>query len=70
MFAVGCQNDKTEDITNAKPTVEKKLNVVATISMITDIVHNVGGTGLMLLGLSVKGLTHTSINRQQETLNG
>lgn len=56
IFAVGCQNDKTEDITNAKPTVEKKLNVVATISMITDIVNNVGGDKIDVTGIIGEGV--------------
>ncbi len=56
LISAGCQNEKTEDITNAKPTTEKKLNVVATIGMITDVVNNVGGDRIDVTGIIGEGV--------------
>ena len=42
MVAGGCQKDNTEDPAKANPTTQKKLHVVATIGMITDILKNIG----------------------------
>ena len=56
IFSGGCQKEKTEDIANTKPTIEKKLNVVATISMITDIVSNVGGDKIDVTGIIGEGV--------------
>ena len=52
----GCKKERTEDVANAKPTIEKKLNVVATISMITDIVNNVGGDRIDVTGIIGEGI--------------
>ena len=52
----GCQKERTEDVANAKSTIEKRLNVVATISMITDIVHNVGGDRIDVTGIIGEGI--------------
>ncbi len=56
LIAGGCQKDKTEEITNAKPATEKKLNVVATIGMITDIANNVGGDRIDVTGIIGEGV--------------
>ena len=52
----GCQKDKTEDALSPKPTIEKKLNVVATIGMITDIANNVGGDRIDVTGIVGEGI--------------
>ena len=52
----GCEKEKTEDITKVIPATEKKLNVVATISMITDILNNVGGDKIDVTGIIGEGI--------------
>ena len=56
MVASGCQKDNTEDPANANSTTEKKLHVVATISMITDIVKNIGGDRIDVTGIVGEGI--------------
>ena len=58
MFLIvgGCQKDRAEEITNAKPATDNKLNVVATIGMITDIVNNVGGDRIDVTGIIGEGV--------------
>ena len=56
IVAGGCEKDRTEEIANAKPTTEKKLNVVATIGMIADIVKNVGGDRIDVTGIIGEGV--------------
>lgn len=51
IVALGCQNDKSKEISTTK-----KLNVVATISMITDIVRNVGGDRIDVTGIIGEGI--------------
>ncbi len=51
IVVVGCQSEKPKEITTAK-----KLNVVATISMITDIVRNVGGDRIDVTGIIGEGI--------------
>ena len=56
MVAGGCQKDNSEDAANASPTTEKKLRVVATISMITDILENIGGDRIDVTGIVGEGV--------------
>ena len=56
MVAGGCQKDNTEDPANANSTTEKKLHVVATISMITDIVKNIGQDRIDVTGIVGEGV--------------
>ena len=56
MVAGGCQKDNTEDPTNANPTTEKKLHVVATIGMITDILKNIGKDRIDVTGIVGEGV--------------
>ena len=56
MVAGGCQKDNSEDSANANPTTEKKLRVVATISMITDIVKNIGRDRIDVTGIVGEGV--------------
>ena len=54
--AGGCQKDNTEDPANANPTTEKKLHVVATIGMITDILKNIGQDRIDVTGIVGEGV--------------
>jgi manganese/zinc/iron transport system substrate-binding protein len=56
MVASGCQKDNTEDPANANPKTEKKLHVVATISMITDILKNIGQDRIDVTGIVGEGV--------------
>ena len=56
MVAGGCQKDNIEDPANATPTTEKKLHVVATISMITDILKNIGQDRIDVTGIVGEGV--------------
>ncbi len=56
MVASGCQKDNTEDPANANPTTEKKLHVVATIGMITDILKNIGRDRIAVTGIVGEGV--------------
>ncbi len=56
VVAGGCQKDKSEDPANANPTAEKKLRVAATISMITDIVENIGRDRIDVTGIVGEGV--------------
>ena len=56
MVAGGCQKDNTEDPANATPTTEKKLHVVATIGMITDILKNIGRDRIDVTGIVGEGV--------------
>ena len=56
MVAGGCQKDNTEDPGNANSTTAKKLHVVATISMITDIVKNIGQDRIDVTGIVGEGI--------------
>ena len=56
MVAGGCQKDNTEDPANANPTTEKKLHVVATIGMITDILKNIGQDKIDVTGIVGEGV--------------
>ena len=56
MVAGGCQKDNSEDTANASPTTEKKLRVVATISMITDILENIGRDRIDVTGIVGEGV--------------
>ena len=56
MVAGGCQKDNTEDPANANPTAEKKLHVVATIGMITDILKNIGQDRIDVTGIVGAGV--------------
>ena len=56
MVAGGCQKDNTEDPANANSTREKKLHVVATISMITDIVKNIARDRIDVTGIVGEGI--------------
>ena len=56
MVAGGCQKDNSEDSANANSTTEKKLRVVATISMITDIVENIGRDRIDVTGIVGEGV--------------
>ena len=56
MVASGCQKDNSEDSANANATTEKKLRVVATISMITDIVENIGRDRIDVTGIVGEGV--------------
>ena len=56
VVAGGCQKDKSEDTANANPTTEKKLRVAATISMITDIVENIGRDRIDVTGIVGEGV--------------
>ncbi len=56
MVASGCQKDNTEDPANANPTTKKKLHVVATISMITDILKNIGQDRIDVTGIVGEGV--------------
>ncbi len=47
---VGCHNQNPEQKSN------KRLNVVSTISMITDIVNNVGGDKIDITGIIGEGI--------------
>ena len=52
LFSSGCQTNNI----NEKSVSEKKLNVVATFGMITDIVDNVGGEKIDLTGIMGEGV--------------
>ena len=56
MVSGGCQKDNTEDPANANPTTEKKLHVVATIGMITDILKNIGQDRIDVTGIVGEGV--------------
>ena len=56
MVAGGCQKDNTEDPANANLTTEKKLHVVATIGMITDILKNIGQDRIDVTGIVGAGV--------------
>ena len=56
MVAGGCQKDNSEDPANANSTTEKKLRVVATISMITDILENIGRDRIDVTGIVGEGV--------------
>ena len=56
MVASGCQKDNTEDPANANPATEKKLHVVATIGMITDILKNIGRDRINVTGIVGEGV--------------
>ena len=56
MVASGCQKDNTEDPANANLTTEKKLHVVATIGMITDILENIGQDRIDVTGIVGAGV--------------
>ena len=56
MVAGGCQKDNTEDPANANLTTEKKLHVVATIGMITDILENIGQDRIDVTGIVGAGV--------------
>ena len=56
IVASGCQKDNSEDHTNANATTEKKLRVVATISMITDILENIGRDRIDVTGIVGEGV--------------
>ncbi|MDE0299471.1 MAG: zinc ABC transporter substrate-binding protein [Candidatus Poribacteria bacterium] len=56
MVASGCQKDNSEDTANASPATEKKLRVVATISMITDILENIGRDRIDVTGIVGEGV--------------
>lgn len=56
LVAIGCQTDQSEKNTNLKTNQTEKLNVVATISMITDIVENVGGDRIKVTGIIGEGI--------------
>ena len=56
MVASGCQKDNTEEPANANPTTEKKLHVVATIGMITDILKNIGKDRIDVTGIVGEGV--------------
>lgn len=56
MVASGCQKDNTEDPANANSTTEKKLHLVATIGMITDILKNIGGDRIDVTGIVGEGV--------------
>ena len=56
MVAGGCQKDNTEDPANANPTADKKLHVVATIGMITDILENIGQDRIDVTGIVGAGV--------------
>ncbi len=56
VVAGGCQKDNSEDPANANSTTEKKLRVVATISMITDIVENIGRDKIDVTGIVGEGV--------------
>ncbi len=51
IVSLGCQSEKPKEITTVK-----KLNVVATISMITDIVKHVGGDRIDVTGIIGEGI--------------
>ena len=52
LFSAGCQNNNISE----KSASEKKLNVVATFGMITDIVDNVGGEKIDVTGIMGEGV--------------
>ncbi len=56
MVASGCEKDKSEDTSTADPTTGKKLRVVATISMITDILENIGRDRIDVTGIVGEGV--------------
>ena len=56
MVAGGCQKDNTEAPENANPTTEEKLYVVATTSMITDILKNIGKDRINVTGIVGEGV--------------
>ena len=56
MVAGACQKDNSEDSANANPTADKKLRVAATISMITDILENIGGDRIEVTGIVGEGV--------------
>ena len=56
MVVSGCQKDNTEEPANANPTTEKKLHVVATIGMITDILKNIGRDRIDVTGIVGEGV--------------
>ena len=56
ILAGGCHKEKSENAASAKHKTEKKLNVVATIGMITDIVNNVGGDRIDVTGIIGEGV--------------
>lgn len=56
MVVSGCQKDNTEEPANATPTTEKKLHVVATIGMITDILKNIGQDRIDITGIVGEGV--------------
>lgn len=56
MVASGCQKDNTETPANANSTTEKKLHLVATIGMITDILKNIGRDRIDVTGIVGEGV--------------
>ncbi len=56
LIVIGCQTDQSDKSTNLNTSQAEKLNVVATISMITDIVENVGGDRIKVTGIIGEGV--------------
>ncbi|MCG9128464.1 zinc ABC transporter substrate-binding protein [Candidatus Poribacteria bacterium] len=56
LITIGCQTDQSENSTYLNTKHTEKLNVVATISMITDIVENVGGNKINVTGIIGEGV--------------
>ena len=52
LFFCGCNNEKDD----VKPGPDRKLNVVSTIGMITDVLHNVGGDRIDVTGIIGEGI--------------
>ena len=56
LVLIGCQTDQSEKSTDLTTKQTEKLNVVATISMITDIVENVAGDRIKVTGIIGEGV--------------
>ena len=52
----GCDKKNEKESTDVLPTSNEKLNVVATIAMITDILKNVGGDRIDITGIIGEGI--------------
>lgn len=52
----GCHSEKSDNGEKPESTINKKLNVVTTIAMITDVVTNVGGDRINTIGIIGEGI--------------
>lgn len=56
VFIAGCHSEKPDNADHSETMMKKKLNVVSTIAMITDVVTNVGGDRINTTGIIGEGI--------------